>query len=189
MKHAEIGVRKTRFRMNLEHPEKSAAPQADLSASQQGRRKLVQAGLAGAPLLLALKSTPVLASNCKSPSGFSVSGNMSRPGDYVCTEFNGRGVSYWKTQLTNNSSLNISYATAFGSDPKNIGTLLDALNRSDVYSKAAAVYLNASAGERPAIQAVVNQGLESSAGYVPSVGAKAWHAFEVEAYFNYMLGI
>ena len=177
--------------MNQKHPEESVkhAPADVNAATRQGRRKLIQAGIAGAPVLLALKSTPVLASNCKSPSGFSVSGNMSRPGDYVCKEFNGRGVSYWKTQLTNDTTLNISYATAFGSDPKGISTLLDALNRSDVYSKAAAVYLNANAAERLILQSVVNQGLESSAGYVPSVGAKPWHAFEVEAYFNYLLGL
>ena len=102
--------------MNLEKTEKSAASQvakSDSAVSQKGRRRLVQAGLAGAPLLMALKSTPVLASNCKSPSGFSVSGNMSRPGDYVCTDFNGRGVSYWKTQLANEANLNIPYAFSF----------------------------------------------------------------------------
>ena len=178
--------------MNLEKTEKSAAPQvatSDSAVAQKSRRRLVQAGLAGAPLLMALKSTPVLASNCKSPSGFSVSGNMSRPGDYVCTDFNGRGVSYWKTQLANEANLNIPYATAFGSDPHTIGSLLDALNRGDIYSKAAAVYLNASVSERIAIVDIVNLGLESAGGYIPpTAGAKPWHAAEVEAYFNYLLG-
>ncbi|MBP7393048.1 MAG: hypothetical protein KA945_04340 [Zoogloea sp.] len=178
--------------MNLEKTEKSAASQvakSDSAVSQKGRRRLVQAGLAGAPLLMALKSTPVLASNCKLPSGFSVSGNLSRPRDYVCTEFINQGVSFWKSKLTNDSTLDINYATAFGSDPKGFGTLLGALNGSDVvYAKAAAVYLNANATERAALKAVVYDGLEG-AGYVPSVGAKPWHALEVEAYFNYLLGI
>lgn len=57
------------------------------------RRRLIQGGLAGAPLLMLLKTTPVLAQNCKNPSGFSVSGNLSRPKDFECTRSNGPG--YW----------------------------------------------------------------------------------------------
>jgi hypothetical protein len=36
-------------------------------------------------VLLALKSTPVLAGNCKQPSGFSVSGNLSATGGKNCS--------------------------------------------------------------------------------------------------------
>lgn len=49
-----------------------------------GRRRLLRAGLMGAPALLALKSSPVLAANCKLPSGFSASGNLSRSGSKNC---------------------------------------------------------------------------------------------------------
>ena len=51
------------------------------------------------------------------------------------------------------------------------------------------VYLNASVSERIAIVDIVNLGLESAGGYIPpTAGAKPWHAAEVEAYFNYLLG-
>jgi hypothetical protein len=33
------------------------------------------------------------------------SGNLSRPRDYVCTEFINQGVLFWKSKLTNDSNL------------------------------------------------------------------------------------
>ena len=49
-----------------------------LSDVASKRRRFVRRGVIGAPVLLALKSAPVLACNCKQPSGFSVSGNASQ---------------------------------------------------------------------------------------------------------------
>ena len=75
--------------MNLEHPEKSAElqPSQDGQTPKANRRKLIQTGLAGAPLLMALKSVPALAADCKQPSGFSASGNLSQNG--TCVKYEG----------------------------------------------------------------------------------------------------
>lgn len=54
--------------------------------ASEGRRRLLRGGLLGAPALLALKSAPVLACNCKLPSGFSASGNLSRGGSKNCVD-------------------------------------------------------------------------------------------------------
>ena len=50
------------------------------------RRRLLRGGLIGAPALLALKSTPVMACNCALPSGFSVSGNNSNNARLGCRQ-------------------------------------------------------------------------------------------------------
>lgn len=47
-----------------------------------GRRRLLRA----VPALTVLPSAPVLAANCKLPSGFSVSGNLSRAGGNPCSD-------------------------------------------------------------------------------------------------------
>lgn len=49
------------------------------------RRRLLRAGALGAPALVALKPAPVIACTCKLPSGFTVSGNLSR-GPKNCAE-------------------------------------------------------------------------------------------------------
>src|SRR5438552_17349326 len=68
-------------------PQPSAG--GDLKAS---RRRLLQGGLAAAPVLMTLVSRPVLASStCTTPSGF-VSINASHPGAPVC---DGNGPTYW----------------------------------------------------------------------------------------------
>src|SRR6266446_8785038 len=65
----------------------------DLKAS---RRRLLQGGLAAAPVLMTLVSRPVLARQCTSPSGF-VSGNASTPGRGVdCT---GHTPEYWANPI------------------------------------------------------------------------------------------
>jgi len=61
-------------------------PEASQGLEKPSRRRLLRGGLIAAPAVLALKSTPVLACNCKLPSGFSVSGNLSHAGSHVCTQ-------------------------------------------------------------------------------------------------------
>ncbi len=87
--------------MKLEHSEKSAGPQAGNQGPIAKRRKLIQTGVAGAPLLLTLKSLPALAADCKQPSGFSASGNLSKNGTNACAN-RVNGITYWQTFATNN---------------------------------------------------------------------------------------
>jgi hypothetical protein len=63
---------------NQTQSQDTAAPATEARLSSPARRRLLRAGAIGAPALLALKSTPVMACNCKLPSGFSTSGNASR---------------------------------------------------------------------------------------------------------------
>lgn len=69
------------------------------------RRRLIRGGLVGVPVLLALKSTPVLACNCKLPSGFSTSGNLSRNRGKTCTD-PAKGPSWWPNQIGSNKKFN-----------------------------------------------------------------------------------
>lgn len=84
----------------------NAAVETSVSAVP-ARRRLLRAGLMGAPALLALKSTPVLACNCKLPSGFSASGNLSRSGSKNCPSPAPKP-SAWRT---------LAYQTKMGTSP------------------------------------------------------------------------
>ena len=64
-------------------PAPGAAPRS--WAHSHSRRRMLRAGTITVPTLLALKSTPVLAVNCRAPSGFSVSGNLSQTGLASCS--------------------------------------------------------------------------------------------------------
>jgi len=189
--------------MNLEKTEKSAAPQVakpDSAVSQKGRRRLVQAGLAGAPLLMALKSTPVLAANCKLPSGFSASGNLSQTGKSVCADpfpsvADIRSASYLAPDPRDQL-----FATVFGTDPlgtvdPSTYTLRSALNEgSTLNAKAAALYLGTANSVTPNqdliktlwVQGVVGNSY-TTGGYKTTTST--WTRLEVEKYFNYLLGI
>ena len=82
-------------------PQGPSSPQQTPPRSAR-RRRLLQAGLSTAPALLALKASPVRADNCKSPSGFSVSGNLSRNKGSGCTM--GHNAVFWSTNLNSNGS-------------------------------------------------------------------------------------
>ena len=64
----------------INDPQPTPEHQARVVASgvSKSRRNLLRAGAIGAPALITLKPAQVLACNCKLPSGFSVSGNLSR---------------------------------------------------------------------------------------------------------------
>ena len=179
--------------MNLEHPENSAeqrTTEAGVNATQNKRRKLIQTGLVGAPVLLALKSTPVLAANCKLPSGFSVSGNFSRNGTTPCApKIN--GVNYWNTNATVeqkdrpfappnfNASIDTSVTT--------FGQAL-AKGNTNVHAKIVAALLSAEAGSflPPAtVKDMWNLGVIG--GNYPASAGDSWDAAEVEAYLDYVL--
>ena len=67
-------------------PDARPTPESGHGLEKPSRRRLLRGGLVAAPAVLALKSTPVLACNCKAPSGFSVSGNLSHPGAKTCSQ-------------------------------------------------------------------------------------------------------
>ena len=85
-----IGIRMTDSPRNPGNP---SEPSDVGAVPNVGRRRLLQAGVSTAPVLMTVLSRPVLAQpgNCQSPSGF-VSGNASNPGMETCS---GRTPLYW----------------------------------------------------------------------------------------------
>lgn len=144
---------------NETKPEGSAQatpPVAGSVVASGSRRRLLRGGLAAAPALLALKTTPVMACNCKIPSGFSTSGNLSHNQGKTCgTGTNGGGgcprPSTWKTQC-DSSSPNYYWYTNQSCKQKNVFTdcfstrgsysnsyLKDCLTLADTHEQAMAV--------------------------------------------------
>lgn len=182
--------------MNLERPDNSAEippTETRSSAPRPTRRKLIQAGLAGAPVVLALKSTPVLAANCKLPSGFSVSGNISRNGGGICTS-QLLGVSHWvgnATQEQKDRPFAPPYFNA--SRDSSITTFGQALAKGNdnIHAKIVAAFLSSESGSFLALDMVKdmwNLGV-LGAGYHPdssNPGIK-WDETDVLGYLNYVL--
>lgn len=171
----------------------------------ESRRRLVQAGLAGAPLFLALRTTPVLAANCKNPSGFSVSGNLSRPGDFTPCNFLGPSgwrstpLSSWPSVALQNPTQTKKLSETLGANPSftnsvNNTRLYDALASSDAFIRyLAAAYLNSvSNAAFPATTAQVTAmwlNGPTSAGYVPNASyGSSWDPNEIVAYLQYLMG-
>lgn len=168
------------------------------------RRRLLRGGLAAAPALLALTSTPVLACNCKLPSGFTASGNFSQTGSYNCAA-PGRKPTGWKlavdVQTNKFSGTDVTKSTTFasvfgGSDNTTFWSLFCLSNaNSDSRALAAAVYL----------QSIVNGGYQfpymslvqkmwkdtEGAGRFTAVTAPVvtWSRAEVVTYFKYLTGL
>lgn len=184
-------------------------PKADNQQNPQtrvadSRRRLVQAGLASAPILLALRATPVLAANCKNPSGFSVSGNLSRPNDFVACNFTGpsgwRGtaLSSWPAAALQNASTTKKLSDVFGTNPNysnsvNNTRLYDALANSDLFIRfIVAGYLNSlTNGAFPATTAQITSmwlTAPSAAGYTPNPAyGSTWDVNETLAYLRYLM--
>ncbi len=179
----------------------SAAP-AVLSA----RRRLLRGGLVGAPVLLALKSSPVLACNCKMPSGFSVSGNLSRNAGKACAD-PGNKPNSWQSKVYNNygklyyNSTQIRTTTLFSAHFK-LGTCTDmsfhsALGLSNNVDQAmiVAVFLESivANGSNFPTQTMVkdmwNLGVCGN-GYSPvsTYPTIVWKKPEVIAYLKYLTG-
>ena len=186
----------------------NAAVETSLAAIP-ARRRLLRAGLMGAPALLALKSTPVLACNCKLPSGFSASGNVSRMGAggkncaAPCAKPSG-----WKGSTYTNSTKGTCYRQATTIKPtsyfkdcgftggksgkfQNIDSCDTVLSRGDkdISALICAAYLEAcnSGGSQfpgPAIiQNMWNQGV-CGAGYTVTTGV-VWKEAQVLQYLLY----
>jgi hypothetical protein len=185
-------------------PAADGAAPAVLSA----RRRLLRGGLMGAPVLLALKSSPVLACNCKLPSGFSVSGNLSRNAGKACAD-PGTKPSGWLGKTYTNSkgktcynSTSITTNTAFSTHFKLTGysdkTFHSALGVSDTNDQAliVAVFLESivsGGGTNFPNQTIVknmwNLGVCGN-GYAPvdSYPTIVWKKPQVLAYLRYLTG-
>ncbi|HQX07786.1 MAG TPA: hypothetical protein PKZ19_13425 [Zoogloea sp.] len=179
--------------MNQEHPENSATQsttEAGSSTAQSKRRKLIQTGLVGAPVLLALKSTPVLAANCKLPSGFSVSGNLSRNGTTACSpKLN--GVGYWVTNATLEQKDRPFAPPNFNASiDASVTTFGQALAKGDtnIHAKIVAAFLSADAGSFLPLATVKDMwNLGVIGGAYPASAGDSWDKIKVEAYLDYIL--
>jgi hypothetical protein len=184
----------------------STTPPSNLdSASVAGpgvkatRRRLLQGGLAAAPVLMTLISRPVLAQQCTTPSGY-VSANASRPGGAVCT---GHVPAYWANPVnfgqwpTGYSPTN-PMATRFNDkfNPSLSGNpmLVDVLGFSgtpmnNVASLVSAALLNAAKGLSPVLSVAAVQGIWHEFGttgfgtFSPSSGV-TWNVNEIIAYLS-----
>ncbi len=188
-------------------PEAAAGSRPAVSGS---RRRLLRGGLAAAPALLALKSAPVMACNCKAPSGFSTSGNLSRNGNAGCgTDVQGNapgwGPNSWAGN-TNGSGYYCQGTQSTGCKPA--GRFCDLFGGTDTTSlssclalgptkaKAAAVacYLQAKISGNDAnfpgtatIKAVGNCALGLGT-YKPPSALNAWTADTCKGYLAYLTG-
>jgi hypothetical protein len=90
------------------NPGKAGEPPGNGAVRSPGRRRLLQAGVSAAPIVMTVASRPVLAAGCDSPSGFT-SLNQSHPGPGTCT---GKGPVAWKTAGKDN------WPAPLNADPK-----------------------------------------------------------------------
>jgi hypothetical protein len=79
------------------NPGKAGEPPSNGAVRSPGRRRLLQAGVSAAPIVMTVASRPVLAVGCDSPSGFT-SLSQSHPGPGTCT---GKGPISWTSHKAN----------------------------------------------------------------------------------------
>ncbi len=184
----------------------SALPDANVDtpvAALPGRRRLLRAGLMGAPALLALKSSPVLATNCKLPSGFSASGNLSRSGSKNCAapaplpsawsskvvsgSYSGTSITPSTTFASAGFNINVSYFAATDT----FSTVL-AKGNSSTTALTASVFLasiTAGGGNFPnstEVKKMWNNGVLGGS-YAAGTGV-VWDKPKVRAYLLYLTG-
>lgn len=166
-------------------------------APSAGRRRLLRA----APALTVLPATPVLAANCKLPSGFSVSGHLSRAGGQGCsapapqprawaslTHEQGGKFHYNGTTLPTD----LPFSSLFpGGTSEPLATVLAAGNANE-NALFAAVRLQAialgGAASFPAEAEVLRMWNETRGGtYSPTPGV-SWGRDEVRRYLRYLTG-
>ena len=169
----------------------------------QTRRRLLRAGAIGAPALLALKSTPVMACNCKLPSGFSVSGNNSHNSGATCSS-PGYKPSAWRNNPlcdTGNGYQGSSckkgdkFNTCFSSYSGYTNDTLDKCltNDSDHRGMAASCFLLAcSQGgshfpTTQTVQNIWNQGV-CGPGYPVPGSSVTWNKNQCLSYLQYLTG-
>ncbi len=187
--------------MKPEHSEQSVAPKGSDTGTmpKESRRRLIQGGLAGAPLLMALTSVPALAADCKQPSGFSASGNFSQNGNVACTT-KLSGVNDWvkycaanpgpiSHPIDTNTFSGVFTATTGVTDT--FRTILTS-SGSPLQKKIVAAWLSANLGTslftKDTVVKMWNDGVVGGAFHpsstMPSV---TWGAVQVEQYLDYVL--
>lgn len=197
----------------------TAASTRGVSASRvsTSRRNLLRGGLAGAPALLALKSTPVVACTCKLPSGFTVSGNLSR-GPKNCVDRARRASTWASSTNCKTASPNQYYSgttnyaiykgTLVGSGTTGTGTPLSlittgysgttvgswlALPDDSVQGMLMACYLESVVSGGPnfpttaMIKSMWNTGVQGTGYTVPNQTVK-WNKDQVIGYLRYLTG-
>jgi hypothetical protein len=196
-------------------PDNNSQPDTtDLKPSQpigrgtsEGRRRLLRAGLMGAPALLALKSAPVLACNCKLPSGFSASGNLSRTGATNCSDraprpsewpgkCNSSTKKYGTSSVKSSESLVTNYQFAAGGGLLAATTIGQALvmGSNEKVNLIAAAFLNVRTGNFPSGITEANvramwSGLLNG-GYKPNAASSVvWNQDQILKYLRYVMGL
>jgi len=165
------------------------------TSHSDSRRRLIRGGLIGVPVLLALKSTPVLACNCKLPSGFSTSGNLSRNKGKTCTD-PAKGPAWWPNQYDKKTKkffgTNITKDTKFnsifgGTDGR---SLLVVLNSGiNLGSLVVAAHLDISASRFvPGIRAQDVKNMWNGV-YKPRTNLPVRSLLENENYLRYTMGL
>lgn len=164
------------------------------------RRKFVHRGMLGAPVLLVLKSAPVLAASCKEPSGFSVSGNFSQTNSNQCADpapqpNSLRGDALASKKFAGNSSNGAELAippVLPGNKNASNYTLGDALAgvTSDP-AVVAAAFINATKLQFSGVSATIVRSMwndTANGTYTPTAGV-TWHRDDVIKYLKYHMGM
>lgn len=172
------------------------ADENNRSEHSASRRKLLRGSLVGVPVLLALKSTPVLACNCKLPSGFSSSGNLSRNGGTAstCTD-PAKGPAWWpnhvdrhkrysRTGISKDAPFNSIFTSADGRP------LHSVLNSGVTFSSlVVAAYLNCEASSF--VPGVGKHDIKKmwNGTYRPRFNTRVRTLLENENYLRYTMGL
>lgn len=174
----------------------SGAPRSSVASGN--RRKLIRGGVIGVPVVLALKSTPVLACNCKLPSGFSVSGNFSQTHSNICAQPASK-----PSQISASEPLRLrKFAGSINSGDAGLTlpygkpadwTLGSALSGGGDSALIAAAYINATKNQFSpgATNAMVRDMWNQTANggvYTPIAGV-AWVRMDVISYLNYVMAM
>lgn len=161
--------------------------------TSENRRKLIRGGLIGAPVLIALKTTPVLATtNCKLPSGFSTSGNLSRHRGDPC-ERPANGPTWWSSQIVANKFAgtgvprNTQFNSVFGGTDTR--TFLAVLSSGvNFASLVVAAYLGVKSSSF--VPGITDADIKKmwSGTYKPPGSISNWSLAEGENYLRYVMG-
>ncbi|MEZ5625931.1 MAG: hypothetical protein R3E34_00155 [Rhodocyclaceae bacterium] len=167
--------------------------------TSESRRRLVQGGLSGAPLLLMLKSTPALATySCKQPSGFSVSGHLSQHGEPCQNHY--KKPSDWHSTCQSSSApswKNTRVRQALGTCSYNSDhddkRLKDALADGDEFLRyCAAAWANACSGSGYPVDTatVCDMWKKGHSGNYQAISYPAvyWGKLEILSYIKYTMG-
>lgn len=187
-----IGIRMTDSPGN---PDNAGASRNGGTVRNAGRRQLLRAGMATAPVVMTVASRPVLALVCDSPSGFT-SLNVSHPGHDVCSGKDPAGVLAEMSADERNTKFYKIFPTAdsgFGSVVKD-QKLEEVIGHSSeapwgLAQEIIAAYFNVAKGRIPASilthPAIMHiwQDYDLTGGYSPRAGAQ-WSYNEIVTYLK-----